>query len=190
VAINPPSDIVLDVARAGDPTRVQAAVDKLSRMAGPDAPKGAAFSDVLGATTPAPALRALPGVQIGSSPDRVPQNTNPYQNLEAVMLQGFVEYMMPSDSDGLYGDKAADGVMRGMFAEQIAMQMAKSGKLGIAKMMAKQHPLAPDDHKGMHPLVLPTALHMPALPPTGDANEIKPTATSGPMDLLAGSGST
>jgi hypothetical protein len=190
VAINPPSDIVLDVARAADPTRVQAAVDKLSRMAGPNAPKGSAFSDVLGATSRASAPAPLPGVQLSQAPSSVAlQGMNPYQGLEAVMLQGFVEYMLPQDSDGFYGDKAADGVMRGMLAEQVAIQIAKTGKLGIAKMMAKQHPLAFNDDKGGH-LAPATALALPALTPAGDARAIQPLATSGPMDLLAGSGST
>jgi hypothetical protein len=190
VAIHPPSDIILDVARAGDPSRVHAAADKLSRLAGPDAPEGDAVSDMLGATGQARASSTAPLPQIGQmSPAVVRQSSNPYEGLEAVFLQGFVEYMLPKDSDGFFGDQAADGVMRGMMAEQVAMQMAKSGKIGIAKMIAKQQHVSLDDLKGLHHKPQPIPVVSLAHPLAGANDAHLPEAT-GPIDLLAGSGST
>ena len=62
-----------------------------------------------------------------------------YQKFEAVLLQQFVESMLPKD-DELFGDKTSAGVYRSMMAEQFATQLAKSGGIGIAKAVAAAHP--------------------------------------------------
>jgi peptidoglycan hydrolase FlgJ len=47
VSINPPSDIVLDVARAADPARSVAATERLAQMAPSSEAADANFSNVL-----------------------------------------------------------------------------------------------------------------------------------------------
>lgn len=211
MAIHPPSDIVLDVARAGDPVRVQAAVDKLARMAGPGAPQGDTFSEVLGATGSVVSPGAVPAgandvlnmrnrMQIEQlSVGALQRSKNPYEGFEAVMLQSFVEYMLPKSTAGFFGDDSSEGVMRGMLSEQIAAQMAKTGKLGIAKLIAKQRAsidaaAAATGHSAQPmPIALRTSPHTAAasyLLPTRETNESGARPQNAPIDIRAGLGST
>ena len=51
-------------------------------------------------------------------------------------MQTFVQEMLPKDDD-LFGDAASADAYRGMMAEQLADQLARSGGVGIAKMIEK-----------------------------------------------------
>jgi flagellar protein FlgJ len=155
MAISPPSDILLDVARAADPTKVQAATARLARLAADPAATNEGFSKAMAAArseakaqtastnvsvaalaTGTPAARALPA-QVGTKP-----KTDVYQKFEAVLLQSFVESMLPKDEE-LFGDKNSAGVYRSMMAEQFATQISKAGGIGIAKAVAHAHPAFP-----------------------------------------------
>jgi len=56
-----------------------------------------------------------------------------------VLLQNFVESILPKDDD-LYGGKDSAGAFRSMMAEQLANQIAKAGGIGIAKAVEHAHP--------------------------------------------------
>ncbi len=144
MAIAPPSDIILDVAQAADPQRLQAATSKLARMAAgggvasdsfdlhlTSAAAGKPSSNGLAATT---LLRTTPAIQT--------QSGSPYRKFEAMVLQSFVENILPKD-DNLFGDAASADMCRSMLAEQLAGQLAKGGVLGIAKMIKGAHPPLP-----------------------------------------------
>lgn len=155
MAIQPPSDILLDVANAADPAQVRAASARLAKLAA-DPAAAADFNQAL--TTVAqqdqtPFAGPGPRVAIGAPTnriDRAPKDAAAaYQKFEAVLLQKFVEAMLPKD-DQLYGDKESAEVYRSMMAEQFANQIAKAGGIGIAKSMAAKHP--------------PTAAHSGAVP--------------------------
>lgn len=152
MAISPPSDIVLDVASAADPAQVRAATERLARLAA-DPAAAASFSDTLAAIKKPvkqgePTVAAFTSPGLASARDKIvnaaPQDkTKAYQKFEAVLLQNFVEAMLPKDSE-LFGDKNSADIYRSMMAEQFANQLAKSGSLGIAKqIMAAHPPLAP-----------------------------------------------
>ena len=146
MSIAPPSDIVLDVAQAADPRRLQAATTKLNAMAaasGGTASGGepADFGALLaGAAGPRPAAAAVPGLPtpFGSHAGPPSSGLSPYQKFEAVLLQTFVQEMLPKD-DKLFGDAASADAYRGMMAEQLADQLARSGRIGIARMIEKAH---------------------------------------------------
>lgn len=151
LSIAPPSDIVLDVAQAADPLKLQAATAKLARMAaGAGAGAGSTdFDAALAAMAPPPASASKPlassfglGTTLWQTPS-APQakGASAYQKFEAVILQNFVQNILPKD-ENLFGDAASADIVRGMLAEQLATQLAKSGKLGIAKMIAHAHPAA------------------------------------------------
>jgi flagellar protein FlgJ len=53
MAIDPPSDIVLEVARAADPERAAAVARRLTKLAAPGGDPGAGFAAALGQTSPA-----------------------------------------------------------------------------------------------------------------------------------------
>ncbi len=143
MSIQPPSDIVLDVAQAADPVRQQAAAARLARLAAGTATADDFESAIVGAAEPARTRGAdlpstLPLAQ-GSNLSRVSAHpTSPYQKFEAVLLQSFVQNILPRDQD-LFGDAASADECRSMLAEQIANQLAASGKIGIAKMIEAAH---------------------------------------------------
>lgn len=149
VSIKPPSDIVLDVARAADPTRVQAAVAKLARLSAALGAE-ASFADVLGeAATSASAEAAdgLSGLPFGLADLRsrlaskageagsISGLSQAHQALEAFVLQTFVGTMLPK-SEKVFGQGTAGDIWRSMMAEQIAAKIAKAGGIGLTRVLA------------------------------------------------------
>ncbi len=144
MSIAPPSDIVLDVAQAADPLKLQAATAKLARMAAGGGAGEAGFAAALDAALAPPATKPLPssfgtGTTLWpTTPAVQPRGTSAYQKFEAVILQNFVQNILPKD-ENLFGDAASADIVRSMLAEQLATQLAQSGRLGIAKMIAGAH---------------------------------------------------
>ena len=135
MSISPPSDIVLDVARAADPTRYQVAADRLAKMSStaPAEPFSETLdslaSDTRSTSIPAPS-RPI------SHTDSAAAAKKAYQGFETMTLQTFIEAAMPEDDSAVYGSGTAGSVWKSMLSEQIANQMAKSGGIGIAKELA------------------------------------------------------
>jgi flagellar protein FlgJ len=143
MSISPPSDIVLDVARAADPTRFQEAAAKLSQ---PGSAGATAFADAardVGLSThmPLDARGALMNLQNQTA--LTGAGSDPYKKFEGLVLQQFVEAMMPEKSETVYGKGNAGGIWKSMLAEQIGTQIAKAGGIGIAKMLSNAHPATP-----------------------------------------------
>ncbi|MBC2887552.1 rod-binding protein [Ochrobactrum sp. CM-21-5] len=137
MAINPPSDLVLDVARAADPHAYRLAAERLKSMSsisgsmvasaatrsGDDS--FASFSDSLGA-----------GVQVRSQPQDA---ANPaYRKFEAFMLQSMVQSMFTGDTTTTFGKGIAGEYWKSMMAEAMANKMADVGGVGIAKLLEEQ----------------------------------------------------
>ncbi|WJH39010.1 rod-binding protein [Aliirhizobium terrae] len=142
MAISPPSDLVLDVVRAADPTGVQAAQEKLkanraafaaSSLA--DAGKGfGAAMDIIDT----PGTRAgLDHVSRTKKTDAA-EMPDEYRKFEASILSTFVNSMLPNDSEEVYGKGSAGDFWKGMMAEKISDEMSKSGGIGIAEQMYSQ----------------------------------------------------
>jgi flagellar protein FlgJ len=154
LAINPPSDIVLDVARAADPLKLQAAALKLTGAS--DTDEGSGFSSMVdGFGQPAhtgPAVISAPGL-IGLQSDFGPKGPQldksgalsgpamkPYRDFEAFVLQSFVQSMLPNEAEGVFGRGTAGEMWKGLLAEQLGKQLARSGGIGIAASVLKAHP--------------------------------------------------
>ncbi|AMJ62654.1 rod-binding protein [Bosea sp. PAMC 26642] len=152
MAISPPSDIVLDVVRAADPSRYAVAFDRLSRMGSPGS-AGTQFASAVDNAAPAPAAPGLAGARekfaslslttpsFAGNPaaaSGVPSHTDKtLQKFEAQVISTFIEQMMPESTTNSYGSGLSGGVWRSMLSEQIAGEIAKSGGLGIRqKVMA------------------------------------------------------
>ena len=143
MSIAPPSDIILDVAQAADPQRLQAATSKLAKLASGSATVPDDFETLLTqagglppSTTATPVLR---NSTLATTPATVVTTpASPYRKFEAVLLQSFVQEMLPKDEQ-LFGDAASADISRSMMAEQLANQLAKSDKIGIARMIEKAH---------------------------------------------------
>jgi flagellar protein FlgJ len=155
LAINPPSDIVLDVARAVDPVQYSAAVEKLGRAGRASLAPTEAFSSLLppeGDSAPSVAA-GPPAVPLSSDPSRadlrgrlaglsVPSGkaAEPLVRFESFVLQSFVQSMLPKDAESVFGGGLAGDMWSSLLAEQIAAQMAEAGGIGIAKQIAAAHP--------------------------------------------------
>ncbi|PQA72443.1 rod-binding protein [Brucella oryzae] len=137
MAINPPSDLVMDVARAADPQAYRMAAERLrapsasATMVASAASGGlmrdnfASFSDSLAA-----------GVSVRPDAQNV---ANPaYRKFEAFMLQSFVQSMFTSETTATFGKGIAGEYWKSMMAEAMANKMADGGGVGIARLLEEQ----------------------------------------------------
>ena len=121
MAISPPSDIVLDVARAAEPQDVEAARAALLKRAG-----GTTATFSVGET----------GL---SRQSEAPAADNKFKRFEAMVLQTFIQNMLPKDAEGVYGKGLAGDMWKSQLAERLADVMAERGGIGIAKSMLADH---------------------------------------------------
>jgi hypothetical protein len=138
VAIDPASDIVLGVTLAADPEKYRAAVERLQRLgatAGPASSSwhptvAAARDDTSARPAAAPAIRAAvsPPRQLRGKPDAFAQ-------LEAFVLQRFIQSMLPKNAARVYGKGTAGEIWKSMLAEKLGAELAGSGQVGIARRL-------------------------------------------------------
>ena len=142
MAISPPSDLVLDVVRAADPTQVQEAQAKLksnraSFEATSLAEAGAGFQAAVGtilnrdSASASASSNAVSAVGSKGVPEHL-------RKFETMVLQNFVKSMMPSESEQIYGEGTAGEMWRGMMADQLGDALSKGGGIGIAESLAKK----------------------------------------------------
>jgi len=145
MAINPPSDIVHDVARAVDPMKYQAATKRLADIANAANPgdfgeayNAAAARSVNAFSTDPYSIRTT--FRNDAAMSGGDKTKGAYQQFEAFILQSFVESMLPKDAEATFGKGTAGGIWKSMMAEQIGAQIAKAGGVGIAKKLFAVHP--------------------------------------------------
>lgn len=141
MSITPPSDIVMDVARAADPARYQEAAAKLSQPGDPAAFAAAAAEaarDVgYSLHMPLDARGALTSLKNDTS---LKGTSDPYRKFEGQVLAQFIETMLPDKSEAVYGKGNTGNLWKSMLAEQVGQQIAKSGGLGISRMLENAQP--------------------------------------------------
>jgi peptidoglycan hydrolase FlgJ len=151
MAFNPSTDVVQDVLNAADPSRASFATQRLNALASSTAPAADFSADLDKAASTAPAIPApLESAanarsrlaEMPSGPDKVNQAKTQF---EAMMLNSFVGEMLPKDESNVFGSGTAGDMWRSMLAEQVSLQIAKSGKLGLARRLFATHELAPRD---------------------------------------------
>jgi Rod binding domain-containing protein len=81
--------------------------------------------------------------EAAGGPDKLRQAKTQF---EAMMLSSFVGELLPKDSGEVFGQGMAGDMWRSMLAEQVSTQIAKSGKLGLARRLFATHEVAP--HSG------------------------------------------
>lgn len=167
MAISPPSDIILDVARAADPERLKVATAKLDRLS---ESAGTAFASLMPAVSEAgDALTALADASPASDPSpsapfdlhrarlRLQNETatanrldatartvgdpraKALENFEAMVLSTFVGSMLPEGAEDVYGSGTAGDVWKSMLSDQLGKQMVKAGGIGIADHLLAGH---------------------------------------------------
>lgn len=156
MSINPPSDIVLGVARAADPGAYRAAAEKLERAS--TTASGRASEPVLNTGNPADIsaqahakdLNSSPSTRIEATrqPSKAPdEKAKAYEQFEGFLLQTFVEAMLPKDAPNVFGSGPAGDIWKSMMAQYLAQEMAESTKFGIAEKIAEHRQKFNKDNK-------------------------------------------
>jgi hypothetical protein len=151
LAISPPSDIVLDVVRAADPLQARAAADRLGRLAVTESGETESFDEVFDSIQAEP-FDPLPFDATGTLTRLRNQDllaadrplggdpaVEPYRRFEAFVLQSFVETMLPSQAESVFGSGNAGAIWKSLLAEKLADQFARAGGIGIADRLAARH---------------------------------------------------
>ncbi len=134
MAISPPSDIVLDVARAAEPDAVaKARAALMNRL-----PAGiaAVFDAGADAAQTVSAASTTPG-SILSREASSASMSDASKKFEAMVLQTFISAMMPKNAAGTYGQGMAGEMWKSMMAEKLADVVAEGGGIGIADRLNK-----------------------------------------------------
>ncbi|MDT2021153.1 rod-binding protein [Methylocella sp. CPCC 101449] len=140
MAIKPPSDIVLDVARSADPARLNVAVRKLaeagSRTGATDfAADLAALAGDKNAVAGFANIRAHLPVATPTTGTASPGAQKTAKEFEAVLLQKSIEVMLPNSSK-IYGKGNAGSIWKSMLAQELANQLVNRGGIGLASYVA------------------------------------------------------
>ncbi len=150
LAITPASDIVLDVARAADPSKYQAAAARLARMGGSaaetqtaDAPDWAASLEAADGTasrgapryTQPAAVPSRPVITTAGPAARI--KADPFKQFEAFVLQNFIQLMLPKQAESVFGSGTSGEIWKSMLADKLGSQIAAKGGIGIAARLAK-----------------------------------------------------
>jgi Rod binding domain-containing protein len=145
MAFNPSSDVILEVLNAADPSRASLAAQRLSALAASNAEQADFGADLLKAASkadsaPVAVESAADARARLAGADKLKQAKTQF---EAMMLNSFVSELLPKDSDDVFGQGMAGDMWRSMLAEQVSLQIAKSGKLGLARHLFATHELEP-----------------------------------------------
>jgi flagellar protein FlgJ len=176
VAITPPSDIVLGVTLAADPEQYRAAADRLRQLS---EIRAAAASNTPSPASERMAQRMAPATTApapgGSAATRPAKAGDVFGQLEAFVLQSFIQAMLPKNAENVFGKGAAGDVWKSMLAEKLAGEMARSGQVGLAKHLAAGRAgmpaVAPASLSSVLPYLQPEPSHAPrrAAAPATDA---------------------
>lgn len=142
--MDPKTDILLGVSNAADPARIREAVGKLKELSGDKGEFATMLASSKGwsttSTGPEDALAAPSASMTPGSKVTVASNStglsDVFNKLEAFIMQTFIQSMLPKDAPAVYGKGTAGDVWKGMLAEKMGNEVAKSGQLGIAKKLS------------------------------------------------------
>lgn len=122
----------MDVARAVEPealevarARLMAIVDKVAGTAGFEVPESLA------------GMRGVTATDRGQAPEA-------FQKFEAMVLQTFLQSMLPQDAESVYGGGIAGDMWKSFLAQELGQQMAKAGGIGIADRVLGDYYMAQD----------------------------------------------
>ena len=157
MAFNPSTDVVQEVLNAADPSRASVAMQRLTALASSHAPEADFSADLDRVASSAPAIPA-PLASAADARSRLAETPNGSDRLnqaktqfEAMMLTPLVGEMLPKDAGNVFGSGTAGDMWRSMLAEQVSMQIAKSGKLGLSRRLFATHELFASRDGSAHP---------------------------------------
>ena len=144
MAFNPHTDVILEVASAADPSRASLAAQRLSALAGSNASPADFVSSLDQAGATSATTSPLAGAadmrsHLPTAPGGTDKLGQARIQFEAMMLNSFVGALLPKDTGEVFGQGMAGDMWRSMLAEQVSTQIAKSGKLGLARRLFAAH---------------------------------------------------
>ena len=137
MASTTPGDMVLDVARAVDPSIAEAARAQLAQRS-----RATSASGVFSLTE---AIANRPA-------SNTTEATEPFKRFEAMVLQTFIQNMLPKDAGTVYGKGMAGDMWKSLLAEQLAGVMAERGGIGIAERVLGDHTVQDDKKVSVGPV--------------------------------------
>jgi Rod binding domain-containing protein len=153
MAFNPRSDVVLEVLSAADPARASLAAERLAALAGADGPTRDFAADLKGAAAAAgashPPIDGLADARSSlAAPSDAPDKVQRVKvEFEATMINSFVRELLPKDAS-VFGEGSAGDLWRSMLCDQISLQIAKSGALGLSRKLFATHDFVPHAASG------------------------------------------
>jgi peptidoglycan hydrolase FlgJ len=144
------TDIILGVTRAAGPEKRRAAAARLETLNAEAAAPAKAAAETKAAETKAVAddweatirtaaadtTQGGPFAMATGVPRPGGDGKDPYVQFEALLLQNMIEAMMPDDAVSVFGSGTAGKVWKSMLAEKVALEIAQTGEIGIAKQLA------------------------------------------------------
>ncbi|WP_081709772.1 rod-binding protein [Mesorhizobium erdmanii] len=129
----------MDVARAVDPTDIEAARAALAKRANGVA---GTFSVDTSTSVDTTASGDAGSILSRATADKAAATADPakkFKKFEAMVLQTFIQNMLPKDTEGVYGKGLAGDMWKSQLAERVADVMAERGGIGIAKSLLADH---------------------------------------------------
>ena len=83
---------------------------------------------------------AAKGPQLDRSAAMSGPAMKPYRDFEAFVLQSFIQSMLPTNAEGVFGKGTAGEMWKGLLADELGKQLSRSGGIGIAGAVFKAHP--------------------------------------------------
>lgn len=124
MAVDFPTDIVLDVARAADPAAARRTTAKLNAAA-----DAAGFDKLMADGAPA-------ADRLGRT-NQAEKALGPAKEFESLLVANMIEDMMGDGEEGYFGGGFAGGVWKSMMAEKIAGEVVKTTDFGVASKISK-----------------------------------------------------
>ncbi|SDQ93152.1 rod-binding protein [Pseudovibrio sp. Tun.PSC04-5.I4] len=151
MSIQPVSDLILDVINQADPAKSRGATRALSAptIVSKDLPVSSpswgvsnsfsrfmAEADSASSTAQSEGQEGVKGLtSMGNRYSQKMETADLGEKLESAVLQTFVKSMLPKELETVYGGGTAGSMWKGLMAEQLANQLAKSGSIGLAEML-------------------------------------------------------
>lgn len=150
MAISVNTDLVLDVLRAGSPERT-AIADANLQMKKISPVEIAAAGEEFVAELASKEAVSVPNNLADMRQQFIKSDTGgSFKKFEAVILEQFVQHMLPEDASNVFGEGTAGDIWKGMMAQQIGATLAKGGGVGIAEQLQARSERADQSAKIIH----------------------------------------
>lgn len=150
MAISVNTDLVLDVLKAGNPDRAAIADAHLQTKKTSSfeiAAAGEKFATELAAKATSIGPNTLVDMRQQLSK---PVGDESFKKFEAVILEQFVQHMLPKEASAVFGEGTAGDIWKGMMAQQIGDTLSKHGGIGIAQQLQARSESADQAAKIIH----------------------------------------